>query len=616
MTTRPSGTAPGQRHLNGIQTTGREFRNLTEPAYQVSQANDVPAPMRDGVELMTDIYRPDAGGRVPALLAYSCYPRQMQNLRAPAGVIEAGASDFFVPRGYAHVIANARSTSGSGGTWGMLDSAERDDLYDLIEWVAAQPWCDGNVGMLGISYFAMAQIAAAASRPPHLKAIFALGTNESVFDVIWHHGLLSSGFFSTWISAVGILGGKSSTFWRSKALELAGQVFSNSRVHAKLAHVNGEAAVTMLKSVLRSHYPDEPFGRIWQQACVEHPTYDAFWADRDCTVALADVDIPVYLGCDWDNVVMHLPGTFTSWKALARNPSVRMGLLPEGGLNWPWESMHYEALAWYDHWLKGIDTGILGEPPVRVYVRNGEGYRDEPAWPLKRAEVRKLYLAPGPSGGAESINDGRLVWDAPSGKIDPTIYTYPDPAWTFPGLGSAVRGNSGLPHDTRRIMTFCTDAFDQDLEVTGPSVLHLWAASSAEETQFILRVMDVPSLTPELQQAISTLDIAPPAQMVTEGWLKASHRELDPELSGELTPHHTHAHPEPLVPGEIYQFAVEIWPTSWVFRAGHRLRLDIMTLDQSGLHYFGQLNGTDTFFHDQLRPSHLSLPVITSPSPL
>ena len=190
MTTRPSGTAPGQRHLNGIQAAGREFRNLTEPAYQVSQAHDVPAPMRDGVELMTDIYRPGADGRVPALLAYSCYPRQMQNLRAPAGVIEAGASDFFVPRGYAHVIANARSTSGSGGTWGMLDSAERDDLYDLVEWVAAQPWCDGSVGMLGISYFAMAQLAAAASRPRPAMRFCSVKSSSMALTVVT--SLLSS----------------------------------------------------------------------------------------------------------------------------------------------------------------------------------------------------------------------------------------------------------------------------------------------------------------------------------------------------------------------------------------------------------------------------------------
>ncbi len=115
-----SGTGPGERRLNGIQTSGREFRNLSEPAFGIDQADDVAVAMRDGVELLADVYRPDAAGRFPALLAFSAYPRQIQNLRAPLGLVEAGASDFFVPRGYAHVIANARGTCGSGGTWSLL----------------------------------------------------------------------------------------------------------------------------------------------------------------------------------------------------------------------------------------------------------------------------------------------------------------------------------------------------------------------------------------------------------------------------------------------------------------------------------------------------------------
>jgi putative CocE/NonD family hydrolase len=107
--------------------------------------------MHDGVELMADIFRPDADGRFPALFAASPYARQLQDLGAPAGFIEAGATDFWVPRGYVHVIVNLRGTGGSGGTFGFFDSQERRDLYDVVEWVAEQPWCDGNLGMVGIS---------------------------------------------------------------------------------------------------------------------------------------------------------------------------------------------------------------------------------------------------------------------------------------------------------------------------------------------------------------------------------------------------------------------------------------------------------------------------------
>jgi uncharacterized protein len=136
-----SGIEPGQRRLNGPQTTGREYRNLSQPTHLMSQDEDVGVPMRDGINLLADVHRPAEPGRYPVLVAASPYPRQIQNLGAPAGFIEAGASDFFVPRGYVHVIANCRGTSGSGGTFGFFDGQERRDMHDLVEWavVVARP---------------------------------------------------------------------------------------------------------------------------------------------------------------------------------------------------------------------------------------------------------------------------------------------------------------------------------------------------------------------------------------------------------------------------------------------------------------------------------------------
>ena len=167
-----SGIEPGQRQLNGPQTSGREYRNLSMPSLEMDTDHDVSVPMRDGIELLADVYRPATPDRYPVLVSASPYPRQIQNLGAPLGFVEAGASDFFVPRGYVHVIANIRGTGGSGGTFGFFDGQERRDMYDLVEWAAEQPWSDGNVGMVGISYFAMTQLEAAVEQPPHLKAIF------------------------------------------------------------------------------------------------------------------------------------------------------------------------------------------------------------------------------------------------------------------------------------------------------------------------------------------------------------------------------------------------------------------------------------------------------------
>src|ERR1700744_6209807 len=201
---RVAGTERGQRQLNGPQTSGREFRNLSQPRYRTRRHLNVKIPMRDGIELVADIFRPDAEGSFPALVAASPYARQLQDAGIPAGFIEAGATDFWVPRGYVHIIVNLRGTGGSGGTFTFFDSQERRDVYDVIEWVAVQPWCDGNVGMLGISYFAMTQLEAAVERPPHLKAIFPFAATSDLYDAASHHGLASTAFVSSFLSMLGL----------------------------------------------------------------------------------------------------------------------------------------------------------------------------------------------------------------------------------------------------------------------------------------------------------------------------------------------------------------------------------------------------------------------------
>jgi hypothetical protein len=157
--------------------------------------------------LLADVHRPAEPGRYPVLVAASPYPRQIQNLGAPAGFIEAGASDFFVPRGYVHVIANCRGTSGSGGTFGFFDGQERRDMYDLVEWAAQQPWSNGNVGMIGINYFAGTQMEAAVERPPHLKATMPIAGTFDLYESATHHGLMSSGFLTPFLYMIGMTPG-------------------------------------------------------------------------------------------------------------------------------------------------------------------------------------------------------------------------------------------------------------------------------------------------------------------------------------------------------------------------------------------------------------------------
>src|ERR1700742_4518742 len=242
MDIKASGIESGQRRLNGPQTTGRDYRNLSQPTFAMTEDDDISVPMRDGISLMADVYRPSAPGRYPVLIAASPYPRQIQNLGAPMGFVEAGASDFFVPRGYVHVIANCRGTSGSGGTFGFFDSQERRDMYDLVEWAAAQPWSNGNVGMIGISYFAGTQMEAAVERPPHLKAIMPIAGTYDLYHSATHHGLMSSSFATPFLAMIGMTSGHTNKLWRSKLMDAVRDLLLTPAIHKKFEMANGEAA--------------------------------------------------------------------------------------------------------------------------------------------------------------------------------------------------------------------------------------------------------------------------------------------------------------------------------------------------------------------------------------
>ena len=387
-----AGVGRGQRQLNGPQTTGREYRNLSEPAHGMRCDQDVAVGMRDGTQLLADVHRPDGDGRFPALIAASPYPRQIQDLGAPMGFIEAGATDFWVPRGYVHVIANLRGTGGSGGTFGFFDAQERRDLHDLVEWAAVQPWCDGNVGMIGISYFAMAQLEAAVERPPHLRAIFPVAVTTDLYEAVMHHGLFSSSFVTPFLAMVGLTSGRSDRFWRSTLVDAARDILRTAPLHRKFATMNGESSVAVLHAALKLHHDPHPWDDLWRTMAVEHPLRDEWWDERNLMPLLDRVEVPTYLGCDWQNVPLHLPSTFPAMRALVNAPVVRVGMLGEFGLTWPWESLHIEALAWFDHWLKDQDTGILEGPAIRYWMPGADEWRTSDVWPPADSEPRVLSL--------------------------------------------------------------------------------------------------------------------------------------------------------------------------------------------------------------------------------
>ena len=547
MRPKVAGIEPGQRHLNGTQTTGRDYRNLSAPEFAIRRINNIGIAVRDGTVLMSDLFQPDGEGRFPVLLSFSCYPRQIQDVGAPLGFIEAGATDFFVPRGYVHVIANARGTSGSGGTWTLLDRQEREDLYDLIEWIAVQPWCNGNVGMLGVSYFAMVQLAAAVTKPPHLKAIAPMLTTDDLYEAVWHNGLLNSGFFSAWLPAVGVLSQRPDDFWRSWRIDVVRDLLSIPAVHAKMQNVNGEAIVTVVKDLIHAHYPEHPFGELWRAAAVEHPLRDEFWEARNTRPLLGGVEIPVYLGADWDNVPLHLPSTFAAWASLRTNPNVRMALLPPGGFAWPWEAMHYEILAWYDHWLKGRDTGVMDGPPIRYQVPGVDGWRKAMDWPPQEAVLRSFALR----------TDGLLAeMEGTPGQCE-YLYVPAD-------SGEPTNAN---PQELPDRLVWETSLFEKPVEFVGNIELSLEAKITALDTGWIAVLYDV---APDGE-----------AQAITAGWLRASLAKVNDARSVPGAPVLDCSEPIAIPPGQAMRYRIPMVPNARHLPIGHRLRLVIASADES-----------------------------------
>lgn len=540
-----SGTQPGQRQLNGPQSTGREYRNLSEPSFGSTADENVAVPMRDGVALRADVHRPRAAGRFPVLVAASPYPRQIQDLGAPAGFIEAGATDFWVPRGYVHVIANVRGTGGSGGTFGFFDGQERHDMHDLVEWAAAQPWCDGNVGMIGISYFAMTQLEAAVERPPHLKAIFPVAVTADLYEAAVHNGLFNSSFVTPFLAMLGLTTEPSDHAWRSPLTGMARHILTSPRVHHKFATMNGEAAVTMMHTLLKLPHDPHPWDDLWFDAAIRHPTRDEWWDERNLLPLLPNIDIPVYLGCDWQNVPLHLPSTFTAWRALSNSPVVRMGMLGEYGLTWPWESLHIEALAWYDHWLKGRDTGVLDGPAIRYVLPGAEEWHTADAWPPAAAGHQTFALSA--DGGLDS-------GEGAAGSRE------------FLVLGAGLGRAKASPIDPPSTLTWTSAPLDAPLDVVGTIELQLVASATAADTAWIVLLRDV---APDGS-----------AEDITAGWLRASLRQVDEQTSTPGAPVLLCRDPVAVPIGEDVTYRIPLVPNARRFDVGHRIQLLLASDDQ------------------------------------
>jgi len=512
----------------------------SEPRYASISDYEARIPLRDGITLAADVIRPHAGGmKFPALVTTSVYTRQLQRSVIALGQNEAGVSEFWVPRGYAHVIVDVRGCNDSEGEYDLFGQQEQQDLYDIIEWVAEQPWCDGNVGMSGISYMGRTQLFAAAQQPPHLKAIFPYDASCDFYRDACFHGGIPTNF---------------TTHWTAFVMNLNMTSGRNPNVGK-------------LKEKLEIMYSQK------------YPFDGPFYQERSAWPRLDRVKIPAYFGTGWYMNELHLKGAFDGYNGTGDIPK-RMMVGPRPWPLRPWAGYHYEMLRWYDHWLKGMDTRVMEGAPIQLYIQGENTWRAENEWPLKRTEWREFYL-----GGAAQGHAGALLDSADGEQTRKLDF---DPA--------SPDANHGRPH-----LVYRTEPMAKEMELTGPMALYLQAGSTARDTDWL----------------VSVGDEGPDGKVreLCKGWLRSSHRKIDPARSSPAKPYHPHLSAEYMEPGAVYELPIEIWPVCNVFKQGHRLRLEIANSDSiiaanGRPHVTIREKATNTVHEGGKKPSRLVVPVI------
>jgi hypothetical protein len=572
---------------------------------------DVQVPMRDGTVLLGDVYLPEGEGPWPVLLERTPYNKESSS------EISLGSNELYPKHGYAVVIQDVRGRFKSGGDfypfrddgWGP-----NRDGYDTVEWLAGQPWCDGKVGTIGGSYSGVTQYRMLPTRPPHLVAQF-VRESSSDYHREWTYrgGALEIGFAMHWALRVTL----SNVAHPSMAGPGSPRHAELEELQARLRAADREAA-----SWLR-YRPQHPHPLLtglsdWYNEWLEHPDEDAYWWATTIALHHHEVDTPVWhLGGWFDGF---LRGTLVNYQGIAERgmPNARpnqklivgpwihgptnidkriVGEIdygPAAGID-----VHELRLGWFDHWLKGVRNGVMDEPPVRVFTMGANEWQSLAAWPPPDVRYERWYFNGTRSGTAPSPNDGSLSTEPPPPVDAPDSYLFDpdDPVPAYGGGWLSYNGDRTGGYDQRpieaRVLTYTSAPLGRDLEVTGPITATLQVMSSAPDTDFVVRLCDV---HPD-----------GPSRIVADGVLRARYRR-------------SLQRPEPLTPSRVEEVAVDLWASSNLFRAGHRVRVQVTSSCwprwDANLNTGGPLFreakaqvAQNTVFHDAFRPSYITLPV-------
>lgn len=572
--------------------------NTADSAGEIVIERNVPIPMRDGTRLAADIFRPSAPGRYPVIVERTPYDRAKQ--------VYAWA-EYFARQGYVYVAQNVRGRYASQGEFAPFRDdgwGKNRDGYDTIEWAAAQPWSNGNVGMQGGSYSGYTQYATAPTRPPHLRTLLVrAGQSDLYRDVFYRGGAYHLYLMREW----GLRAMALDPLEHESAPELAPL---RDRLRADYA-----ALERWLWHLPLGEFPplEGIAGLGFYFDAMAHPEDGPYWREIDASLMATEVDTPILHVVGWYDV--SLDSSLRCFKAIreqGRSAECRAGQRLVVG---PW--VHTLAqlgrrvvgeldfgpeaeidvaafrLGWYDRRLKGVGPQPSGEAPVRIFLMGANRWLDLLDWPPPDVDYQPLYLRAGSGPSDESLNCGGLSFSPPQGGEPPEAFSY-DPADPVPSL---LRYPLTGPHDHSsveyRMLTYTSDVLKRDLTLVGPVKAMLYAASSAPDTDWVVRLCDV---WPDGR-----------SMSVCDGILRARYRN---SLERE----------ELMKPGEVYRFEVDLWATAQVFQAGHRLRVEVTSCDFP--RYARNLNtggvcaeetvgrvAMNHVFCDAKRASHLILPL-------
>ncbi len=529
---------------------------------------DVPIPMDDGLVLRADIYRSPQEGKDPVILSYGPYakglafqegyPDQWGRMAAQHPDVTEGSTNKYqnweaadpekwVPDGYVCVRVDSRGCGRSRGYIDPFSPRETRDFYLCIEWAGTQPWSNGKVGLLGISYYAINQWHVASLQPPHLAAMIPWeGAADWYRDMTYHGGILCT-FWANWFKK---------------------QVMTVQHGLGKKGYVNpntGELASGP------ETLPDEELARNRTDlgaAIKSHPLDDSYHRDR--SPIWSKITVPFLSSANWGGQGLHPRGNFEGFTQAA---SKEKWLEVHGLEHWTEFYTRYGVTLqkrFFDHFLKGLDNGWKNQPRVQLQVRRTDGFvqRTENEWPLARTRWTRFYLDP----GNRTLNANPVKT---AGSIE------------YEGLGDGI--------------TFLSPPLKEGIEITGPLAAKVFLSSSTTDADLfaVFRVF-----APDGKELVyqGALD---PHTPIGQGWLRASHRKLDPRLSTEYRPYHPHDEVEPVTPGKVYGLNVEIWPTCVVVPAGYRIGLTLRGKDYEypgeGIRiqsFVNELKGCGPFLHN------------------